>query len=88
MASASAAISVGVRKRISSRSIFGSGTRRHGDRTMSPASTAASMALASNWYALWTVAGNRPDADRSATHWRTSSCSIDASERPANAGST
>jgi hypothetical protein len=43
------ATSAGVRKRISSRSTLGSGTRRQGDWPSMPASTAAPSTLPSSW---------------------------------------
>jgi hypothetical protein len=46
---ASRATSAGVRKRISSRSIFGSRTARQGDRAIMSALTAAVMVRPNSW---------------------------------------
>ena len=51
-------------------------------------STAARMTLESVWYALCTVAGAKPDAVRSATHTRTSSCEMRPNAVRPNVGST
>ncbi|MDP9070488.1 MAG: hypothetical protein M3N68_04245 [Actinomycetota bacterium] len=88
MASARRATSAGSRKRISWTSTLGSGTRRQGERAITPASTAAPIALPRSWYALRTVAGERPEAESSTTQLLTSSWPMSASRQLPKRGTT
>jgi len=67
---------------------LGSGTPRHGVTASIPPSTAAVIALAKSWYALCTVAGDRPRPVSDVTQARTSRCVIASSGTAPNLGST
>ena len=67
---------------------MGSGTPRHGVTASIPPSTAAAIALAKSWYALYTVAGDRPRPVSEVTQARTSRWLIASSGTAPHLGST